>query len=85
MGGAIAGKDLFLETDGLKIGGRVGGEVIGFSADLLVAQGQLRGRLGGVVFGHDVNIETDEGDPLLAALIAVLTSYYYQETENRVA
>ncbi|HBS92858.1 MAG TPA: hypothetical protein DEA85_02465, partial [Firmicutes bacterium] len=82
LGGVVDGKNLFLETDGRKVWGRVGGDFIGFSADLQYEQGYLKGRLGGEVLGHDVNLEAPESDPLLAGLIACLTYYYYKVTDT---
>jgi hypothetical protein len=44
--------------------------------------GHLVGRLGGQVFGHDVNAKVEDCPPLLAALLVVLTYHYYLFTRR---
>jgi hypothetical protein len=61
-----------------RITGRCGGTVFGFDCDLKVTGTEMTGRLGGGIIGKSVATRISQDlPPILSALVAVLTYYYY--------
>jgi len=82
IGGEIDGNDIYLHGND-RIDGRCGGGVLGFDADLEASGGRIIGRLGGGLFGMSVDISIAEcHPPVISALIAVITYYYYRVTHR---
>jgi hypothetical protein len=78
IGGLIGGADIRLELDRQFIRGRIGGVIEGFSVDVNWSpDGQIVGRLGGGLIGHDFNGEFRDLSPLVAVALAAIV--YYQD------
>ncbi|MDD4337608.1 MAG: hypothetical protein PHH46_09555 [Firmicutes bacterium] len=87
VGGVIDGLSIQCATGPDFIRGRIGGDIFGADIDLHVDTpgGTVTGRIGGAIIGKSVAISISRDlPPILSALVAVLTYYYYLvNTRNR--